>query len=485
MTAHIRTLRTFAVCAIPALAIINFAACSPNEPDYDPIGGGGAVGAGGGAGGGFATGGGFASGGAINTGGSVNSGGSANTGGVANAGGFGAGGGATGGAGNGSGGGGVVDLECTLPDLPDDLRDLPRNEKLPDPFTFFDGTKVTTKGQWECRRREIQAIAAKYIYGPYPFEPDETTGTVSGNNISITCKEGSKTEQFTASVSGGGGVITINTGSGILPAGGNALSFGAGFEGKIKNLFGLEGNMNKNVAMGWMVDRVIEVLEQNPESGLDPTKMAVSGCSGCGKAAFLIGAFSRIPMTIIVESGGGGAANFRQAEWFRHGAGQATWQCGDPPQSIDNLEDNGACGPWVTSAASQLRSTPDLVNHLPIDQHALLATIAPRYLVHFSNDNGTNSWCHLGGTCEALSAWAAAPVWNALGVKDNMAFELYAGNHCGVGDTGIAAAMFKRAFEGATTAGTGVVKIQDSRVQQPVSEWKPMWIDWDMETVLQ
>ncbi len=45
--------------------------------------------------------------------------------------------------------------DCTLPELPDagDLPDL--GMKLPDPFTFYDGTKVTTKAQWECRRQEV------------------------------------------------------------------------------------------------------------------------------------------------------------------------------------------------------------------------------------------------------------------------------------------------------------------------------------------
>ncbi|MBN2527445.1 MAG: hypothetical protein JXR76_13715 [Deltaproteobacteria bacterium] len=329
-------------------------------------------------------------------------------------------------------------------------------------------------------------MAAHYIYGPYPFEPDETTGTVSGNTINITCKEGSKTETFTATIgSGSGDILNVNLGMGSILPNGKALSFGNGFEGKIKSLFGLSGDMNTNVATGWMVDRVIDVLEQNPDSGYDPEKLAVSGCSGCGKGAFLVGVFSRIPMTVIVESGGGGAASLRQAEWFRHGDGKSTWQCSDAlPQSIDNLENDGICGPWVTSVAAPLRSNPAKVYNLPFDQHLLLATIAPRYLVHFTNANGTNSWCHLGGTCEALSAWAAAPVWKALGVEDNMAFEMYSGGHCGVGDTGIAAAMFKRAFDGDTSGKTGGVKIMDNGVQQPVSEWKSMWIDWDMDTVL-
>ena len=320
---------------------------------------------------------------------------------------------------------------------------------------------------------------AEVGYGILPQQPVAIAPEIPSRSQNFA------TASFTATISGSGDVITVDMGSGILPSSRKTLSFGSGFEGKIRNLFGLS-EMNTNVATGWMVDRVIEVLEQNPGSGHDPTKMAVSGCSGCGKGAFLVGVFSRIPMTIIVESGGGGAASLRQAEWFRHGAGNSTWQCQDAlPQSIDNLEDSGICGPWVTSAASPLRSNPDLVNHLPIDQHCLLATIAPRYLVHFTNNNGVNSWCHLGGTCEALSAWAAAPVWNALGVPENMSFEMYSGMHCSVGDTGIAAAMFDRAFDGNTSANTGVMIIPDSGVQQPVNDWQSMWIDWDMGTVLQ
>jgi hypothetical protein len=379
-------------------------------------------------------------------------------------------------------------VECVLPDFPD-LDSLPRNEKLPDPFTFYDGTPVTTKAEWACRRREIQAMAAKYIYGPYPFEPDETIGTVSGDTVSITCTEGANQERFTATISGSGDAIALEFSVGIFPDPHKALSFESGFEDKIESLFGLS-EINTNVAKGWMVDRVMDVLEQNPGSGHDPQKMMVSGCSGCGKAAFIVGVFSRIPLTIILESGAAGAANLRQAEWFRHGDGQAIYSpaCIDSPQIIgDILEDNGICGPWFTDAADPIRSVHDLVNHLPFDQHLLLASIAPRHLLHFTNDNGVNSWCSLGGTCEALSAWAAKPVWNALGVPDNMGFLMYDYSHCGSPPEAIALAneFFKRVFDGDTSANTAVMQIPEDGVQQPVSEWEEMWIDWDMNPVLQ
>jgi hypothetical protein len=373
---------------------------------------------------------------------------------------------------------------CNLPNLPDAGGLTNTGIKLPDPFTFYDGTAVNTKAQWECRRKEILAMAAKYLYGPIPGDCDEVSGSVNGGSISISCKVGSRTGQFSANISGSGQVIALNLASGIVPQGSKSLSFGSGFESGIRTLYGLQ-ELNPNIANGWMINRVMDVLEQNPNSAHDPSKIMVTGCSGCGKGAFLAGVFSRVPMTVIVESGGGGGTSWRMTEWFRNGAGQSRWRCGDKPQGIDNLENNGICGPWVTSAAQPFRSTPSRVNSLPFDQHLLLATIAPRYLVHFTNANGPNAWCHLAGTSEALAAWAAYPVFKALGVPENMAFEVYSGGHCGVGDTGIAAKMFDRAFHDNDGVDSGGINIQDSRVQIPVNEWKTLFVDWDMEKVLQ
>jgi len=45
--------------------------------------------------------------------------------------------------------------------------------------------------------------------------------------------------------------------------------------------------------------------------------------------------------------------------------------------------------------------------------------------------------------------------------------------------------MFKRVFDGNTSAVTDVQTIMSNGVQQPVSEWQSSWVDWDMNTVLQ
>ena len=475
-----RNLRNFSALAIPALALINFAACSSVEGTGWLGTGGSVAGTSGGTtsvGGGAATGGQFGNG--IGGGFQTGAGGSASGGAPAAGGALGAGGAPA----TGAGGGTTGPTTCTLPDFPDagSLPDL--GMKLPDPFTFYDGTPVTTKAQWECRRQEILAMAAKYLYGPIPGDCDEVSGSVNGGTIAITCKVGTKSESFSASVSGSGEALNVDLSSGILPQG-KKLSLGSGNDAKIRNLYGIS-ELNPNIANGWMINRVMDVLEANPNGGHDPTKIAVSGCSGCGKGAFLAGVFSRAPIVVIVESGGGGGTSWRMTEWFRHGAGKSRWDCTDLPQGIDNLEDSGICGPWVTSAAQSFRSNPAKVNNLPFDQHMLLATIAPRYLVHFTNANGPGSWCHLAGTSEALASWAAHSVYTALGVPKNHSFEVYSGGHCGVGDTGIAAAMFDRAVNGNMSADTGKINIQDGRLQVPVSEWKGLFIDWDMDTVLQ
>lgn len=330
-------------------------------------------------------------------------------------------------------------------------------------------------------------MAAKYLYGPVPGEPDETTGAVTGGNVSMTVKVGEKTESFAATISGSGSVIALKLSGGIYPVGSKTLALANGFEDKIKSLFGFD-ELNPNIASGWMLDRVMEVLEQNPGSGHDPTKMMVSGCSGCGKGAYLAGVFSRVPLTVVVESGGGGVSNLRQAVWFRYGEGGSIWQCASgKPESIDTVADEGECAPWMTSAARYFRDNPSKVFNLPLDTHLILATIAPRYLVVFTNSNGPNEWCELCGTCEALSAWAAKPVWKALGVPERMGFGMYSALHCGASgsQTTLASEMFKRVFEGDATANTDVMNVLMNGVQQPFNEWKDLWIDWDMDVVLQ
>ncbi|MBN1306727.1 MAG: hypothetical protein JXA18_02330, partial [Chitinispirillaceae bacterium] len=239
------------------------------------------------------------------------------------------------------------------------------------------------------------------------------------------------------------------------------------------------------------------------------------GCSASAKSAFVTGAFCEgVDLTVIVESGGCGAANYRMAEWFKHGGGKSSYDCLDGgaqkyPQNLDNTDNNGGFSgePYFsTSVASWVASASNMknINKLPYDQHCLLACTAPRALCHFTNQHGktdrtknppAGEWCHLGGTCEALSAWAAEPVWNALGVPENFGFQMYPDEggscpfHCSnpTAAKNLASEFFKRVFEGDKSAKTDEMTFGqgDKDLQQPQSEWKAMWVDWDMNTKLE
>src|SRR2546423_940412 len=48
------------------------------------------------------------------------------------------------------------------------------NKKLPNPFAMHDGTVISSKAQWECRRNEVKADLEKYEIGPKQ-DPGATT----------------------------------------------------------------------------------------------------------------------------------------------------------------------------------------------------------------------------------------------------------------------------------------------------------------------
>ncbi len=114
--------------------------------------------------------------------------------------------------------------------------------------------------------------------------------------------------------------------------------------------------------------------------------MVVSGCSGCGKGAYVTGIFSRVP--VIVESRGGGAANLRQAEWFKHGDGHDIYQCIDQgarkyPQSRADPSSRVLFGPgarFVRSFVRELRSEARRLIPAPAPWTRLLEVSLPKHV---------------------------------------------------------------------------------------------------------
>ncbi|HEY2412355.1 MAG TPA: hypothetical protein VGI40_08945 [Pirellulaceae bacterium] len=55
---------------------------------------------------------------------------------------------------------------------------LPLRPELPDPLAMLDGTRVTTKEQWETKRKpELKALFQHYMYGRLPPTPTKQSYT--------------------------------------------------------------------------------------------------------------------------------------------------------------------------------------------------------------------------------------------------------------------------------------------------------------------
>ncbi len=54
--------------------------------------------------------------------------------------------------------------------------ELPTRETMPDVMVMTDGTRVTTRGQWEARRQEMRRILSYYAVGQMPPAPGNVTG---------------------------------------------------------------------------------------------------------------------------------------------------------------------------------------------------------------------------------------------------------------------------------------------------------------------
>jgi hypothetical protein len=395
----------------------------------------------------------------------------------------------------------VVPITCTLAALPANSA-LTVNKKLPSPFKFFDGTEMTRKDQWPCRRQEILNMACKYMYGPMPpfAAPDvELTGKVSTSGVTANITYKGKTATLNFSTTGSGSILLIEMSSGgITPPQAHRTytidnSVLDGWKSTCKTLFNI--TPCGEISAGWGCNILCRAIAADPSGGIDTNKIMTTGCSNTAKTAFLAAAYCEgIKLTVVVESGGFGDASFRVAEYLYND--KQGWKCSDAPQGVW-MPDQGSqwlAGPYMDpTTANWLVNTHANIYKLPYDQHSLVACIAPRAACMLTNQNGqsgSGEWCHLNGTGSAISYWAAEPVWNALGVPDNFGGRMYtetdkAPGHCSnpKSATDLANEFFKRVFDGDKTAKTDVLDgAVDAHLQQPHAQWESTWAEGDMLT---
>lgn len=331
---------------------------------------------------------------------------------------------------------------------------------LDDPLTFENGIRVKDINNWEKRRTEILSLFENHVYGKSPewkgqivaeelaSNPDALSGKASMKEIRLTLRNGNKEHSMKLLLYLPGkatrvpvfigynfdGNHTVINDPGIAPADvwkdnsgvpvkGRESDRGAasrrwpveeiisrgygvatiyygdvdpdyddGFKNGVHALFDARpdgSSWGSIAAWAWGLSRALDYLETLPQ--VDSKKVIVLGHSRLGKAALWAGACDeRFAMVISNNSGCGGAALSKRA--FGETVGRI----------------NLVFPHWFCDNFNKYNEREDL---LPVDQHQLLALIAPRplYVASASKDQ----WADPRG--EFLACKAASPVYVFMG----------------------------------------------------------------------
>jgi hypothetical protein len=346
--------------------------------------------------------------------------------------------------------------DSKVPDTSDEATANPYKDTLPDLMTFKDGTKVTTAEQWQKRRAEIVELFEREAYGKIPKNVPKVTwkvtSTVEGESggIATVTKtlEGEVDNRafpkikvtiqasFTVPKYAAGKVpIIIQFGGGFGGGKGGgpgswqqqALDKGWGYgtinpnsvqgdNNKLRE--GIVGLCNKGEprdpedwgalrAWAWGVSCLIDYFEANPDSGVDPTKVCITGVSRYGKAALVTTAFdTRVAAGFVASSGAGGVKLFRHifGELLENvaGRGEYHWMCGN----------------FLKYGADDATFGKKTAADLPVDQHMLVALCAPRpcFISYGIPAKGDPNWVDARGSF--MAAVLAGPAYKLLGKKD-------------------------------------------------------------------
>lgn len=399
-------------------------------------------------------------------------------------------GGSAGGAGSGARGGGggnpgwgLVEnpsAGCKVPAVPS-VDSFTSNPKLPDPFTKLDGTRMTDRSEWRCRRAELLEEAYAFVYGDKPVvSAGAVSGSVSNSSISVQVNEGGKRTSFTATINMNGAtapapaiIVFGGLGGPPIPKGVANINFNAietegtsgPKQGPFYDIYGSDHPAGYLAAQAWQISRILDVLQNNP-TVIDPAKVGVTGCSRLGKGALVAGILdNRIALTMPIESGMGGTVAMRLVPVMDPTGEYAYNAIGGVARWLSEVE----LGRFATADNARGDSTAKL----PIDMHEMMALIAPRGLYIMDNPNPGISWA------DENAAWVTGNVtkmmFEALGVGDNMAYESTSGSHCAwrSGYEATLNAMISKFLLGNAATKTGNVHTEASNPPDP----KPHY-DW-------
>jgi len=307
--------------------------------------------------------------------------------------------------------------------------------KLPNPFVFANGSRVTTTEHWRCRREEIKTLLQQYELGSLPPNPRSLTASMPNiNTIRVEISYSGRSIALHANViypSGAGpfpAILAIGNLSIPQPSGVAIIQFDpedmakpeARGQGKFYTLYGTTITTGALLAWAWSASRIIDALEVIPLSAslIDPKKIGITGCAGHGRAALVAGGFDeRFKLTIPQDAGTGATACWR---------------------ITDEIKRNGSIRVETASDLMSGRDAPSLsqafahystnLNQLPYDNHMLMGLHSPRGL--FVTENSIHP------RHAPMSAYGCAvvarPMFQVLGSTSSFAFSQIAhrGGQC-------------------------------------------------------
>jgi hypothetical protein len=332
---------------------------------------------------------------------------------------------------------------------------------------MHDGTRITTKAQWECRRNEIAKDIEQFEIGPKPESP-AVNATLNGNTLSVNVTTGAGSITLTSNVTrvngaagpgcvaiGMGGNSSLISGCVQVPFNNNQV-VNLNYNGTVNNndpfytvYPELRGKIANYAAWSWGISRLIDGINQvKDQLNVDTTRIGVHGCSASGKMALFGGAFDeRVALTVVQESGGGGINSWRLSQAFVD-------RTGTQIEKIDNTNYS-----WFLQ--SMQRQNPSM---LPHDHHELIAMIAPRAVVILGNRN--YEW--LGDESGYKSTKAAQQVFDALGVSANFGYDFTTDHdHCSAAASQVTTAnAFVNKFPRGQDANTNIAIAPDANPHQ-------------------
>lgn len=377
--------------------------------------------------------------------------------------------------------------ECSIGTIPTKVT----NSMLPNPFEMLDGTIISSKDQWKCRREEIGAMYEKLMFGGKPRNPEKVEGSISGKNFTVKVTDKGKTISFTVEIKNagtkddpkpamigfGGGLTGNDCGSlgnslsgldiaQIIFNSDNVAPTNTRGEGQFYEIYGSSHEAGTLMAWAWGVSRLIDALENTPEAGIDVKHLGVTGCARWGKGSLVAGAFdTRIALTIPQESGSGGASLWRVIAWVNKQKGKQF------VQGLNSTTSND--GPLMNTTFHDYDGRE---NDLPFDQHMLVGMVAPRPLLVI--DNAGQEW--LGEVPSNYCGQASKEVYDALGASDNYTYSQEGGHsHCSLPNNQFDEVkdFINKFLLGKSGIVTG--KIDYSKNSETINWKKSDWIDWE------